>query len=608
MNVRNRYLINDYMNDRNALRDPSRLTPAKTGVMLKSPAEAKMVGVGVNTLTQPGQTAGTAQTSAAAAAPKIERPQVQQPTQTTVTPEATTGTGLTEADVRNMLTSADVQNKMNSVLTDLMDFMNRKFEYNPKESPLYSILQKQAAEEARIASGRAYSRAVANAGGFGSSYATLAAEEASRQVMEGLDDQQLALYQAAKDEWDSKWGSLTEQYAFWSSVQDKMNADEKAGQDLLTDAIAAVRNGYGTDYNEAAITADLRAMNLSDEQIAKVLANQKEYSEAMKTGTEPGVIPESVRDAAEALRTAYGGEYYSPKAMSAYLKSLGYTDQEITQALEVQRGLAAGTELDKKATNASEAITYGAEINNALANGILTQEEYAVAQKRNSEVIRTDVLNKLSGDLTDEEAGEYLEEAAQYAREGYMTVDDFKNILKNQMEGVLVDAQAEAKGGKIDNLKEARGIITSVQAYMEFVENGTMTESDFEEMIDFFKNNDVMKAAYKHLDFIAGNDGTIDRLSEDENEALSVIFAAMDSPQKAELRQLEKDYEEFTNLNYQLITLESQYAQAGYENPRTQAEEDLSDVVARINEIGSKYGVDPFTGELKRLLRDWRKR
>ena len=257
MNVRNRYLINDYMNDRNALRDPSRLTPAKTGVMLKSPAEAKMVGVGVNTLTQPGQTAGTAQTSAAAAAPKIERPQVQQPTQTTVTPEATTGTGLTEADVRNMLTSADVQNKMNSVLTDLMDFMNRKFEYNPKESPLYSILQKQAAEEARIASGRAYSRAVANAGGFGSSYATLAAEEASRQVMEGLDDQQLALYQAAKDEWDSKWGSLTEQYAFWSSVQDKMNADEKAGQDLLTDAIAAVRTVCRTMHrgNRHGVTA-----------------------------------------------------------------------------------------------------------------------------------------------------------------------------------------------------------------------------------------------------------------------------------------------------------------------------------------------------------------
>ena len=565
-------------------------------------------------------------------------------------------TGLTAEQIYSAFVTNDMQNMMNSTLREIYEMGRRGFVYNEKDSPLYAILQQQAAKEARIASGRAYSRAVANAGGFGSSYATLAAEEASRQVMEGWDDNQLALYQAAKEEWDSKYQSKIDEYNF-------LKGEKESAEALYTGAVSALRTAYGVTYDEAAMTADLQAMGLNDEQIKAVLANQKQYSDAMASSSltaqsaiealrgkygedeyneeqmrlylgslnysdeainealsywkqysdtvnetkEPEKISDTAQEALAEWQAVHGSEY-GEESMRAYLRGRGYEEDDINQAVAAQRSIKAGAVLDKKATNASEAITYGAELNNALANGILTQEEYAVAQKRNSEVIRADVMNQLSGDLTDEEAGEYLKEAAQYTREGYMTVDDFKNILRNQMSGVLVDAQAESKGGKIDTLKEARGIITSVQAYMEFVENGTMTESDFEEMLDFFKNNDVMKAAYEHLDFIAGNDGTIDRLSEDENEALSVIFAAMDSPQKAELRQLEKDYEEFTNLNSQLITLESQYAQAGYENPRAQAEKDLPDVVARINEIGSKYGVDPFTGELKRLLRDWRKR
>ena len=658
------YTFDDYLKDKE--KNAGRITPSSTSVAGMAGRMPTATRVGSGQIAAPSSQ--NAVISTPVSTPTPTPTPTPSPTGTGNTAANTGGgetesTGLTAEQMYSAFVTNDTQNMMNSTLREIYEMGQRGFVYNEKDSPLYAILQQQAAKEARIASGRAYSRAVANAGGFGSSYATLAAEEASRQVMEGWDDNQLALYQAAKEEWDSQFQSKLDEYNLLSTQYQQEQAEKNEAVSLFTSAVSALRTAYGVTYDEAAMTADLQAMGLNDEQIKAVLANQKQYSDAMASSSltaqsaiealrgkygedeyneeqmrlylgslnysdeainealsywkqysdtvnetkEPEKISDTAQDALAEWQAVHGSEY-GEESMRAYLRGRGYEEDDINQAVAAQRSIKAGAVLDKKATNASEAITYGAELNNALANGILTQEEYAVAQKRNSEVIRTDVLNQLSGDLTDEEAGEYLKEAARYTRDGYMTVDDFKNILKNQTEGLLVNAQTDAKGDKIDTLKEARPIIEAVQSYMEFVEDGTMMEADLEEMLDIFKSNRTMQDAYKHLDFIAGNDGTIDRLSEDENKALSVIFAAMDSPQKAELRQLEKDYKEFEDLNYKLINLETQYAQAGYENPRAQAEADLPDVVARINEIGSKYGVDPFTGELKKLLRDWRKR
>ena len=71
---------------------------------------------------------------------------------------------------------------------------------------------------------------------------------------------------------------------------------------------------------------------------------------------------------------------------------------------------------------------------------------------------------------------------------------------------------------------------------------------------------------------------------------------------KAELDEIHKDFEEFKSLNFQLVSLESEYAKIGVENPREQAEADLPDVVARINAISGKYGIDSRNGSLASLL------
>ena len=61
---------------------------------------------------------------------------------------------------------------------------------------------------------------------------------------------------------------------------------------------------------------------------------------------------------------------------------------------------------------------------------------------------------------------------------------------------------------------------------------------------------------------------------------------------KVELDGINKDFETFKNLSLQLTNLETEYARAGVENARELAESDLPDVVAQINAITSKYGVD----------------
>lgn len=527
MNVKNRYLINDYLQDRNSLQDPRRITQQRTGTMLRSPSEMKMMGVGVNTTTQPTQ---PAQTSSAAVVPPIKQAPVQQPTQPTVAPESAPATGLTENDVNSILTTDHVQTQMNSVLTELLDFANRKFEYNAKESPLYTILQQQAAKEARIASGRAYSRAVANTGGFGSSYATLAAEEASRQVMAGLDDQQLALYQAAKDEWDSQWTSKLQQYQALQGMygiveeqENKQKAEANAAalgmnKDTYDLLVYAGQSGWYNGRNET----ELRTM-LSNYAAGNPNIDVNAIVDQLKGGSgtvvQPGepVLSEGVRNAAEAWRAVYGTAY-SPGLMKAFLQTKGYTDEEINGAMEAQKNLAKGELLDQASMvdTENEAIDYGNMLGEALRNGTITQSEWESAIKTSSAVIRKEYVDKESL------GGADLNYAAKLMKNGVMTGDDFREILKEGFKRDIKDIKTE-KGKKFNTLAECRELLDKVYGILSFVEDGYMTREEAKQVVAPFLNDETVKEFYDKMDKIEGGNDKIARLegvnSEEDKEA-----------------------------------------------------------------------------------------
>ena len=485
--------------------------------------------------------------------------------------EPSEGEGLTEGEVVSTIVTSDTKNKMDASLKDLEEFFAKGFQYKEKESPLYSILQKQMADEARLASGRAYSRAVANAGGFGSSYATLAAEEASRQVMEGWDEQQLALYQAAKEEWDSQFQSKMDEYNFWSARHQQEQAEADEANALFSSAMAAVRESYGAEYIESAIRADLEAMNLSEEQIVQILANQKSYSEAMKAGmltTETAI--ESLRgkykedeynegqmtlylqslgykdeaikgaldywsqykqaastgDGSETISgtaqdalaewQAENGSAYSPDLMRAFFAGRGYNEEVINQVIGAQKDIAKGELMDAFASvnTYQDAATYGEKLNEARRRGVISDAEWKKAVEKNSAVFREKFVG--TGSLN----GQSLLDAADMVKEGIVTSKDFAEILKKAFKSEVETVKKEV-GKKFNTLAECRKLLDPIYEVLDFANQGVISKEEAAAVIKSFASDETVKAAYDKLLKIAGrgDDEKIARLEGVNSES-----------------------------------------------------------------------------------------
>lgn len=200
----------------------------------------------------------------------------------TVQPAVGTAASATSADTpmtQRELMYQNVVNAINSASQNLLDVMNRQFKYDEKSSPLYSILQKQYEREAEKAAGQAYAASVANTGGYGSSYATMAGEAARRQVMAGLDDQQLALYEAAKQEFEAERQSALDWYNTAVGMRDQaaqmveeeklMNSAKSSGMNEATYnlMIQAANEGWYTGANKEALRARLNTIAAGNPEI-----------------------------------------------------------------------------------------------------------------------------------------------------------------------------------------------------------------------------------------------------------------------------------------------------------------------------------------------------
>lgn len=82
--------------------------------------------------------------------------------------------------------------------------LNRgEFQYNWSDDPLYRQYAARYQQQARQGMQDTMGQAAALTGGYGSSYATAAGNQAYAQQMQGLNDRAMDLYQLAKDRWDS---------------------------------------------------------------------------------------------------------------------------------------------------------------------------------------------------------------------------------------------------------------------------------------------------------------------------------------------------------------------------------------------------------------------
>ena len=270
------YGIENYVRDKLAQESAAgrtvaqRTTPRRLG--LASAANGAPGGaVYIKPATVPKQVEAPTNTGTAAAVKKE-----------TVQPAVSTAAGTTSADTpmtqREMMYQ-NVVNAINSASQNLLDVMNRQFKYDEKSSPLYSILQKQYEREAEKAAGQAYAASVANTGGYGSSYATMAGEAARRQVMAGFDDQQLALYEAAKQEFDAERQSALDWYntavgmraqaAQMVEEEKLLNSAKSSGmnEDTYNLMIQAANEGWYTGANKEALRARLNTIAAGNPEI-----------------------------------------------------------------------------------------------------------------------------------------------------------------------------------------------------------------------------------------------------------------------------------------------------------------------------------------------------
>lgn len=266
----------------------------------------------------------------------------------TAPPSETTGTsGTTSAPTTNPATRPLTQVEINRMehqkaWEHVLEVWSKPFSYSKKSSPLYSILEQQYAKQAEKAAGQAYARAVANTGGYGSSYANLTAEEARRQTMEGFSDQQMALYQSARDEFLQERQSAVD----WYNQTSKMYQDAK-DEELV--------NGYNfassmwNGENEDEVRSALQAEGYQPQSIDSIIRTMKSgdlddlrmESETDKYKTE-AAYKDATNDASGTWTDADGNtvSWKSPAdddALRTYLQGKGYDNSVIEQVISKKR-------------------------------------------------------------------------------------------------------------------------------------------------------------------------------------------------------------------------------------------------------------------------------
>ena len=344
---------------------------------------------------------------------------------------------------QSQMTTAYTKQLMENALSNLLAMQNRKFKYDAHSSPLYSIVQKQAEENARLASGRAYAQAKTATGGYGSSYATLAADEAGRQAMRELDDQQLALYEAARSEFEAENASALDWYNTTKQLYEDAYVLE---QDAKANAPATMTLEDGTTVEVTDAARELYAG----------------YLDSFTKGT-----------GYDTLKTA--------------MINGGASEADAEQAIAMFKKLGGATVADQiSALEASPTLSGAAEAYLAARqNGTLDKDAAKISAGAKAAV---EASLKNAGD--DEEAmNTALAEAAQAVKDGYMSESDYVSIITADIHADIKNM--ESGDEKISDRKKRKRVLDSIEGIIQDHEEGNLSDSGYQmallEMVPYLK-------------------------------------------------------------------------------------------------------------------------
>lgn len=597
------YTMDDYIKDREqswgktATGSPMQAPKSSTGGFTVSkftpPLPLGATSLQKQAIERRNQAAGTV------TAPSVEAPSVN------------VGSGAPEGGTVGAvpLTDVDVYKyQMDQARQKVYDVLNRKFKYNAKDSPLYTIMQQQYEREAERAAGRAYSSAVANTGGYGSSYATLAGEEARRQVMEGMDEAQYELYQAARQEFMDERQSAVDWYSQARQMYLDKLSDEEYRKQLEAEAgktmsdstykllIEASENGWYKEGNENLLHAKLETYAAGDPSIDvdTIMGHLKREYDAWQADTEAMTEKDVEADVDDPNKITTGGS-----AVYAYVKSLGengWTGNNETTiramlnnvaasykwtAEDIESGITAlknetASEVDDniKLFETEPTVSGAADIMaEAKLNGTTDKYIEKVSGTLSKSIMEAmdkpavgykvlDVDPAAWDEVSDEDKDGMLLDAAETAyKNGAMTVEDFKKVVtKNAMNSL------ELNRGRFWTMDRFKGVMATVNGILSLSDDKTVTKGFAEDVIDKIVKDPTVQEA---MDFIMdeyrvndklGIDGLlsgITMLNKAEEDAAGEILKAM---YRTGVKKNEKADEIFDSATNRSST-------NGYENP-----------------------------------------
>ena len=288
------------------------------------------------------------------------------------------------------------------------------------ESPYYSLYMKQYQQRARDRETNAYTRATAGTGGYGSSFATMAGDQAYRETMQEFDELAPTLIKSKSE----RMAEILQEREMLKAMGDRINAESNT----LT-----LEDGTTVEVTDAA--RELYAGYLDS-------FTQGTGYDTLKTAMINGGASEADADQAIAMFKKLGGATVTDKI----------------SALETNPTLSGAAE------------AYLA----AQQNGTLEQDAAKISAGARAAV---EASLKNAGD-NDEAMNTALAEAAQAVKDGYMSESDYVSIITADIHADIKDMENGEE--KISDRKKRKRVAQSIEGIIDEYENGELSDRAYQ--------------------------------------------------------------------------------------------------------------------------------
>lgn len=262
----------------------------------------------------------------------------------------------------------------------------QKFKYSPSGDPMYQQYRQQYQRQAKLGMQDTMGQAAAMNGGYGSSYAQMAGQQAYNSEMQKLNDRMPELYQLALDKYQQEGQELLQRWQMasqmenqdYSRYQDQMAA-WRSDRDYAANRYDSERS---TDYNLWADSDDREYSRFQDQQ--QMAQAQVDY--LISIGAE---VPDSLLEA-----SGYGKEY-----------------MDAIKAARAAAGGGGGSKSSLKTAISNYSYGSGKNYSGPTTSGNLSADLAALRKDAASVGMSAAEINKKVQQL----AGEYYQHTGKYA-------------------------------------------------------------------------------------------------------------------------------------------------------------------------------------------------